>query len=172
MADYYFKHAAFLKTADIEIAQDLKLLARNCQKRLSIGIGTELLLKATYLKHGFSINQVEQGQAGAPSFPFTFQAISGFSQTPGNTYMLGDLVDKLHVVLPATGLQGVSRGLRIAKVFRNKEGHVVLPTHKFVSANYRDIEIALVALYLHSFQQTLKVRFSVEPNEKALWRIQ
>jgi len=100
MADYYFKYAAFLKTADIEIAQDLKLLARNCQKRLFIGIGTELLLKATYLKHGFSINKVEQGQAGAPTFPFTFQAISGFSQTPGNTYMLSDLVDELPVVLP------------------------------------------------------------------------
>jgi len=151
MADYYFKYAAFLKTADIEIAQDLKLLARNCQKRLFIGIGTELLLKATYLKHGFSINKVEQGQAGAPTFPFTFQAISGFSQTPGNTYMLGDLVDELHVVFPAVGIPSVMRGLRIA--------------------NYRDIETALITLYLHAFQQTLQLQFSFGPNETALWRI-
>lgn len=85
--------------------------------------------------------------------------------------MLGDLIEKLRVVLPAAGLQGVSRGLRIAKVFRNKEGHVVLPAHKFVSANYRDIETTLAALYLHAFQQTLQVQFSVGPNEKALWRI-
>jgi hypothetical protein len=171
MADYYFKHAAFVKTTDIGITQDLKLLARNCQKRLFIGIGAELLLKATYLKHNFSINKIQGTQVGAPAFPFTFQAISGFVQAADKTYMLNDLVEKLHVVLPSADLTRVLRGLRIAKVFRNKEGHVVLPSHTFAPSNYRDIETALVALYSGSFQETLEVRFSVEPNEAAIWRI-
>jgi hypothetical protein len=55
--------------------------------------------------------------------------------------------------------------------WHKKEGHVVLPAHTFVSSNYRDIEAALVALYSSSFQETLEVRFSVEPNEKAVWAV-
>jgi hypothetical protein len=170
MADYYFKHAAFLKTADIKASQDLKLLIRNCQKRLLIGIGTELLLKATYLKNGFSINKLGRGQVGTPSFPFTFHQIAGFSQAADQTYMLSDLIEKVHVVLPTADIRLLSRGLRIAKVFRNKEGHVVLPAHRYDSSNYRDVETALVAIYSGSFGQTLEVRFSVGLNEEAVWR--
>ena len=48
MADYYLRSAVFLRTWDVKPPKDLKLLARNCQKRLFIGIGTELLLKAIY----------------------------------------------------------------------------------------------------------------------------
>lgn len=171
MADYYFERAAFLRNADIEIVQTLKLLARNCQKRLFIGIGTELLLKALYLSHGFSINTIERGQPGPPLFPFTFQQLAGLKQASDQTYMLNDLIQMLHRVLPPAGLNGVTRGLQIAKVFRNKEGHVVLPTHNFDPSNYRDIENALVALYSLGFHERLHVRFSVGVGEMAAWRI-
>src|SRR3989304_10460812 len=73
MADYYLRSAVFLRTWDVKPPKDLKLLARNCQKRLFIGIGTELLLKAIYLKHGFSINTADRNQPNAPTFPFTFR---------------------------------------------------------------------------------------------------
>lgn len=129
MADYYLRSAVFLRTWDVKPPKDLKLLARNCQKRLFIGIGTELLLKAIYLKHGFSINTLAAGQAGAPLFPFTFQQTAAFTQVPDKTFMLNDLLQKLGNV-PAVGRLGaIGRGLRIAKVFRNKEGHVVVAKH-------------------------------------------
>lgn len=171
MADYYYERAAFLRNADIQISRRLKLLARNCQKRLFIGIGTELLLKAIYLSRGFSINKIEKGQLGGPAFPFTFQQVAGIKQSSDQTYMLNELIQKLDQILPPASLQGVTRGLQIAKVFRNKEGHVVLPTHNFDSSNYGDIEVALVTLYSCCFHETLVVQFSVASGEKAAWRI-
>jgi hypothetical protein len=65
----------------------------------------------------------------------------------------------------------VLQGLRIAKVFRNKEGHSVAPQHKFVSSNYRCIESALAQLYRRAFDERLKVRFSMAPNEKPSWEV-
>lgn len=171
MADYYFRSAAFLRTSDIDIAQDLKLLARNCQKRLFIGIGTELLLKAIYLRSGFSINRIKDDQPGAPAFPFTFDQVAGFTQAPDRTYMLDQLIEKLYLVPTVAGVRGITRGLKIAKVFRNKEGHGVLRTHTFDPTNYRDIEKALVALYHSAFGQTLDLRFSVADGEKSAWSL-
>ncbi len=171
MADYYLRQAAFLRTRDINVAQDLKLLARNCQKRLFIGIGTELLLKAIYLQNGFSINRVEDGQPGAPAFPFTFDQIAGFTQAQDRTYMLHQLIDKLHLVPSVASLRGIARGLKIAKVFRNKEGHGVLPMHAFDPTNYRDIENSLIALYQRAFGQTLDIQFSIAHGEEHRWRI-
>lgn len=171
MAEYYLRHAAFLQTSDINVAQDLKLLARNCQKRLFIGIGTELLLKAIYLQNGFSINRVKDGQPGAPTFPFTFDQIAAFAQIPDRTYMLDQLIDRLHLIPSLASLRGIARGLRIAKVFRNKEGHSVLPTHAFNPSNYRDIENALVALYRTVFGQALDIQFSVAHREEPRWRV-
>lgn len=171
IADYYFERAAFLLNSDIQISQSLKLLARNCQKRLFIGIGTELLLKAIYLSRGFSINKIQKGQINPPTFPSTFQQVSGIKQASDQTYMLSELIQKLDQILPPASLQGVTRGLLIAKVFRNKEGHVVLPTHSFDPSNYRDIEVALVTLYSSCFKETLIVHFSVASGEKPAWRI-
>lgn len=66
-ANYYLRNAAFLKKSDITTSnsifqydikgkdKDLKLLFRNIQKRLALGIGCELLIKSYYLKMGFYI---------------------------------------------------------------------------------------------------------------------
>lgn len=171
MAEFHLERAVFLKKST-RMAKRWRLLARNSEKRLLIGIGTELLLKAVYLKHGFSINLPEKGAQGAPPFPFTFQQIQGVAQAPDKTYMLDNLIQKVSSI-PAVGALGPSeKGLKIAKVFRNKEGHSVVEGHLFDSTNYRDIETALVALYSRGFNQTLRVRFSLGPGEKGLWRVQ
>lgn len=56
MAEIYLTEAAFLKKASFKVPKNRKLLVRNSRKRLLIGIGAELLLKAIYLKAGYCIN--------------------------------------------------------------------------------------------------------------------
>ena len=57
IADYYFDTAAKLKKRDVNVREELQLLVRNSQKRLFIGIGCEMLLKAIYLKSAYCINK-------------------------------------------------------------------------------------------------------------------
>lgn len=57
-ADYYLNNAAMILKKDIDYCDDrLKLMFRNIQKRLYIGIACEFLLKAIFLKHGYVINK-------------------------------------------------------------------------------------------------------------------
>src|SRR5437773_2524492 len=59
MAEFHLKRATALRLADVVyIPKQWRLLMRNIQKRLFIGIGIELLLKGLYLKHGFVINKL------------------------------------------------------------------------------------------------------------------
>lgn len=172
MAEFHFERAVFLRKSDMKrMAPTWRLLARNADKRLLIGLGTELLLKALYLKQGFSINRPEKNASGALTFPLTFAQVQGVTQADDKTYMLDDLFKKLSSVL-AGGLGANEKGLKIAKVFRNKEGHGVVATHVFDESNYRDIEAALVALYSQGFKQTLRVRFSIKPKEKGIWGLE
>ena len=174
MADKYFERSARLRKTDmLAFRQNTRLLARNIEKRLFIGIGTELLLKALYLKYGFVINRAVKGTAGVPPFPFTpAQAtVAGVPLEPGETYMLNDLIQCLHKVPAISALGPLEPGLRIAKVFRNKEGHVVVRGHKFNPQEYREVEKALVGIYARGFGQTLKVTISMGLNEKAAWKL-
>jgi hypothetical protein len=50
-------------------------------------IGTELLLKAIYLKHGFSINVPDGRQPGAPRLPFAPSKAANYTISPDRTYM-------------------------------------------------------------------------------------
>lgn len=173
MAEFHLERAVYLRIADMkEIAKPWRLLARNSEKRLFIGIGTELLLKALYLKHGFSINKPEKGVNAPPAFPFTFVQAQGIPQAPDETYMLNTLIQRLPAVQAIGPLGALERGLLIAKVFRNKEGHGVLATHAFEAQNYRDIEATLVGLYARGFGQTLHVRFFLEPGDRGSWDLQ
>ena len=171
VAEFYLERAAHLRKTDMKhIPKIWRLQARNAQKRLFIGIGTELLLKALYLKHGFAINKPSDSASGL-AFPFNSDQVASADLARDHTYMLNDLIQNLSKV-PAIGKVGtLDRGLRIAKVFRNKEGHVVLPTHTFDPQNYRDVEQSLVGLYSRGFNQTLSVRFSVAAHEKSVWAV-
>lgn len=170
MADTLFHEAAFIRTSDMRFATSERLLARNARKRLLIGVGTELLLKAIYLKKGFGINKTLNGVT-APAFPFALCDADTDSLDCTDTFTLAKLIDHLSRVLTLTDKEIVLKGLRIAKVFRNKEGHVVVASHKFDATNYRDIEAALVLLYVQAFGEVLTARFSLAPNEAAAWRI-
>lgn len=174
LADRYFERAARLRKSELSaFPPNMRLLARNIEKRLFIGIGTELLLKGLYLRHGFVINKAVTHSIGVPPFPFTpaQAATAGVALEAGDTYMLNDLIQCLHRV-PAVGALGPPEpGLRIAKVFRNKEGHVVVSAHKFDPHEYREIETALIGVYARGFGQTLKVTISMAPKEKAVWKL-
>lgn len=168
-ADSLFREAAFLTTRDMRFVSTGRLLARNSRKRLLVGVATEFLLKAAYLKKGYGINKLRQG-AAVPQFPYSISVADGASIDEADTYQLGKLIDHLPKVLNLEKKDVVLRGLRIAKVFRNKEGHVVTASHSFDAANYRDIEAALRSLYREMFDEVLTVRFSLEPKEVPVWR--
>lgn len=165
-ADYYFRRAATLRRADIEADVSLTLLIRNIQKRLFIGIGVELLLKALYLRNGFAINKLRD--AKALPFPTPLSQASNNDLVDERTYTLNELIDGL----PKVGQQFTDflRGLKIAKVYRNKEGHVVTAHHQFVRSHYADVESALVGIYERGFAECLSVQFSLAPNERAIWK--
>ncbi|MDP1929572.1 MAG: hypothetical protein Q8K62_13790 [Thiobacillus sp.] len=171
MAEANLREAATLLKADMTIASPFKLLARNSRKRLLIGVGIELLLKAVYLKHGYAINKTLIINSPL-NFPFLVKDTNGVQLSEDKTVRLNELIEKLSlVVVPLQNKTSTLNGLRIAKVFRNKEGHGVTCTHVFDPTNYTDIASSLVDLYRDAFGEKLSVRFSLAPGEPAVWRI-
>lgn len=168
-AEAQLREAAYLKKSDMRFEPSQKLRARNSRKRLLIGVGVELLLKAIYLKNGFCINKLRKSSARI-RFPFTPQQATAIPLDEADTYTLSTLIDYVAKTVQFPDNQVILKGLRIAKVFRNKEGHVVTPTHTFKVSNYRDIEAALVALYEHAFGERLRAQFSLAA-EKPIWRV-
>ncbi|MGC1372073.1 MAG: hypothetical protein WA824_08045, partial [Candidatus Sulfotelmatobacter sp.] len=152
----------------------LRLLARNCQKRLFIGIAGELLLKAVYLHAGFCINKPADPNGTSLKLPFTpaqWQS-SGELLSEDESFTLGQVIDHIKDVVPLGGDQAaVLEGLNVAKVYRNKEGHIVARKHDYLPSDYRKIESALTLLYRHSFDEVLELHFSIAANEKAVFRI-
>ena len=169
VAESNLKEAAKLMKRDMPIESDLKLLARNSRKRLLIGVGVELLLKAVYLKHGYMINKPPK--ASPLTFPFSAQDADGVHLVADQTYMLNDLIQNLPKVIQPQAKDSTLKGLKIAKVFRNKEGHGVTGTHAFDASNYTDIAASLSALYQDAFDEKLSVHFSMVPDERAVWRV-
>ncbi len=170
IAEANFRDAARVKKADMPIEPSLRLLARNCRKRLLIGVGVELLLKAVYLKNGYCINK-PQDASRKLKFPFQQDHAIGTTLIDDKTFELNELLQHLSVVLKMQNQDVTLKGLKIAKVFRNKEGHGVTASHAFDASNYRDIEKSLVELYREAFVEKLSVRFSLTPDELPLWRI-
>ena len=168
-AEAILKEAAHIKTTDMHFARR-KLLARNSRKRLLIGIGVELLLKSVYLKNGYAINK-RQGDGSARDFPFTLEHAATIPMDHADTFTLGTLVGRINQVIRFEDEETALKGLKIAKVFRNKEGHVVTGAHAYDPGNYRDIEASLIMLYEVAFGERLVVRFSIEEDEEAAWRL-
>lgn len=170
MAESNLQEATSLLKADMPIESSLKLLARNSRKRLLIGVGVELLLKAIYLKQGYAINRPPKDSPF--KFPFLAKDADGVLLVDDKTVTLNDLIEKLSiVVVPLQNKASTLRGLKIAKVFRNKEGHGVTSIHVFDPTNYTDIASSLVDLYRDAFGEKLSVQFSLAPDERAVWRI-
>jgi hypothetical protein len=168
-AESLLREAAHIKTDDMVFSRR-KLLARNSRKRLLIGIATELLLKSVYLKNGYCINKTKEGNHTV-GFPLPLDRAVNVELDAADTFSLNKLLDHLGDVVPCNDGELILKGLKIAKAFRNKEGHIVTEAHAFDSVNYRDIEASLVALYRHAFKERLELRFSLEPDERALWNV-
>lgn len=162
-ADSYLQEAARLKRQHMPRYGINTLLSRNIRKRLLIGLGTELLLKALYLKHGYAINEAP---AGGRPFPSTF-AEHGATQLRASTATFDKCLRHLQILVDLSADE--LEGLKIAKVLRNKEAHSVLPSHVFAPETYRVLERSLQALYLKGFHETLKLAISVGRNERAVW---
>ncbi len=165
VAEYYLATAAKLKIPDINTESN-RLLIRNIQKRLFIGIGCELLLKAFYLKNGYGINKPKRGKTGEGKWQlYKLNEVNRNCLKPDDTFSMNFLLDHLKNGPHLRGLPTIERGFRIAKVFRNKEGHVAVFKHEFDAANYSDIESALELFYREAFSKKLEIQFSMEPHE-------
>ena len=174
IAEIYFCEAAFLKKSDFDVPMKRKLLVRNSRKRLLIGLGVELLVKAVYLRAGYCINKPETNNAPmTPPFKPADATAAHVTLNRRDTYTLGRLIEKLGTVAKFQNqkLEVVKDGLRIAAVYRNKEGHIVTRRHKYVASSFRAIEGALVDLYESVFGEKLSVRFSFASSEKGAWHV-
>lgn len=170
-ADYYFKLAAKLKNYDIETDENNKLRIRNARKRLYLGVATELLIKAVYLKKGFNINKVKRDTKKI-EFPKLITNIDiTYELDKTNTYTLGDIIDHFNKIESSINTK-IKRGLIICKVFRNKEGHISVLKQKYDPQNYRDIEFSIIEIYKICFNQTLTFRISMESNESGVFSIE
>ena len=92
------------------IESSLRLLARNARKRLLIGVGIELLLKAVYLKNGYCINKPKSGSS--PKFPFTEHEAAGALLADDYTFPLNTLIDSLPKVTSLQDKALTIKGLR------------------------------------------------------------
>jgi hypothetical protein len=169
IADYYLETAAHLRTKDVKTGTSFKLLARNIQKRLFLGIGTELLIKAFYLKSGYGINKPNNGR----DIIYRSSTVNPYDYKPADTYTLNFLIQEMENgrVTEFTKDAQILKGFKVAKVFRNKEGHVAVYFHKFDHGNYSDIEQAAISFYRLYFNQELDFRISMERNEKSIFAV-
>lgn len=166
VAEYYFKAAAFLKRDDVDAQEELKLWIRNTQKRLFIGIACELLVKSVYLYKGYGINKPLVSQN-----VYQLSSPNDTKYDVNDTFTLNYLIDHLHHVHQFSDIDLVKRGLKIAKAFRNKEGHVTTLWHDFDPINFTDIEKAVIKIYDDVFQQKLDFQVSMEKNEMAKFNL-
>ena len=169
IADYYLNKAATLKRKDIDINDNLKLLVRNIQKRLFLGIASELLIKACYLKCGYVINKPKD--TNNKSILTKFSSIKVSALNADDTFTLGPLLGKLNKITTFTQWSEIEKGFKILKVFRNKEGHVATIWHKFNPQNYRDIETSIKLLYKDVFNEVIDFHIYMEANDKGKFKI-
>lgn len=163
-AEYYLRRAAVMKTSDIEVEECLRLWLRNVQKRLFIGIGVELLLKSVYLKMGYTINKHNKSK-----IPEIIGAQENVEIDQNDTFTIAQLIDNLGKVHSFEDIKSLKYGLNIAKVFRNKEGHVATLWHDFDPENYTAIEVSVKQLYKEIFEVDLDFQISMERNEKGIF---
>lgn len=165
IADYYFRVAATIKKKNIEAPEEYKLWFRNVQKRLYIGIATEMLLKAIFLKNDFNINKAKKKTI---SFPEKIQNLNESDLTPTDTYTLGQLVGALEKVISKdNNYEKIIEGLNICKVFRNKEGHVAVHWHKFEIEDFQKIEYSIKRLYEIGFSEIIEFEISMTKKQKS-----
>jgi hypothetical protein len=171
VAEYYLEVAARLRTRNIMKHESniTPLLLRNAQKRLYLGIGCELLLKAFYLKEGYCINKFKGAFAQSKVPTHKLATLNRSDINKNDTFTLGDLINSLSNV-GITDPQ-IKRGFMIAMVFRNKEGHITSQKHEFDEKNYREIEKAIIDFYRVGFGQDVSFSIAMKSSDEPEFRI-
>jgi hypothetical protein len=169
IAEYYLRTAATLKAQDIRNAKK-KLLLRNAQKRLYLGIGCELLLKLLYLRQGLCINRFKQSFVGKKAPIHRLADVSHIDIDHTDTFTMRQLIDHLPLKIGTEELRRIRNGLQIAMAFRNKEGHISFPVHEFSYINYRDIADAVKLVFREGFGESLEFRVSMKKKQKGWFR--
>jgi len=84
-----------------------------------------------------------------------------------------ELLQKLFKVLKTRKKEqkDIEKGLKIAKLFRNKEGHAVSVFHDCNPDNYREFESSLVLLYQKALHETLSIYSAFGKGEKGEFAI-
>jgi len=168
IAEYYLTKAATLKRKDVEIDYSYNLLLRNIQKRLFLGIACELLVKACYLKHGYVINKPKDKTKGTL---IKSSNIKVSELESDNTFTLSPLIDNMKKIVVFTDWPTIEKGLKILKVFRNKEGHVAVLWHRYKAQNYRDIESGMTLFYKEAFNEDIEFQIFMEEHDNGLFKI-
>ncbi|ACH63512.1 hypothetical protein VFMJ11_A0744 [Aliivibrio fischeri MJ11] len=171
VADYHFEEAAKLKNKDIRYSNK-KLLIRNSMKRLHIGIGVELALKAAFLKQGVCINKFvgrnpPEGYENSPVH--RFEGLDMTLINPNDTFTMGVLIDKYAQIMAVEVNQEFTDGLRIAMTFRNKEGHTSFPRHEFEPNNYHLIANSVKRIYREAFGKQLEFLIAMTAQEQGVF---
>lgn len=168
MADAHLSEAAHLRRRDMRRSAVSSLLARNVRKRLLIGLGVELALKAAFLKAGYAINLPRKGSK--LRFPFAIDDING-EHLLGKTVTFSECLKHLKVAVSLRDEPIATLGLEIAQVFRNKEAHSVVEAHAFDPGTYTAVEDSLRCLYADAFAEDLKVKIAMTKHDKPTWKI-
>jgi hypothetical protein len=167
IAEYYLRQASKLKKKDIQ-AEDFRLPIRDMQKRLFIGLGCELLMKAYFLRNGYCINKPVSPGVARP--PHRLEEINPAEFRAEETFTFNELLDQLPKIIIFKDHRQIMRGFKIAKVFRNMEGHAAVYGQKFDPQHYRDIEAGLTSFYYEAFSEAMKIRFSFQADEKSSFK--
>lgn len=178
-ADYYLRKAATLKIGDVarsklilpEVKKDGRLLFRNVQKRLFIGIACELIIKAYYLKNGFCINKLINKKGNV----FYLEELNSSDVNPKDTITLSNLIQGLNKLEARCKREKssseIKTTLEIGKVFRNKEAHIITVGHKYDPSDYKIIEKGITKLYKEWFEEDLDFKISFEAGEKGKFEL-
>ena len=65
----------------------------------------------------------------------------------------------------------ITEGLKIAKVFRNKEAHIITDTHQYNDDDYGKIEDCMKRIYFDWFGEQLEFQISFSKNETEKFEI-
>jgi hypothetical protein len=171
VADYHFQEAAHLKTRNIRFT-DKQLLIRNSMKRLHLGVGVELALKAAYLKKGICVNKFKGNKPpeGLENSPIhKLSELDRAALNSNDTFTMDSLINKLASVFELQQDTELTNGLKIAMTFRNKEGHTSFPKHEFMAENYKSISASVIKLYKIAFNQTLDFNIAMQAKDVALF---
>ena len=120
------------------------------------------------MKHGFVINKPINRHRGV-LIPINNIRVPELDKY--DTFTLHQLISQVQNVITFSNWAVIEKGLKIMKVFRNKEGHVAAMWHKFNDRNYRDIEKTIILLYKEAFNEDLVFTIAMAPEDKGQFKI-